>query len=917
MNVPFHLRKRARPEPASALLLLSPQAADVLDLCARLGAEPLPRIFDVADGFLLLLDKPLAGAVPRALRLRALCPHLLVPADADLVPALHDDEARALVRERGLVILPGGRVLGFTPDKPVALAALVGAGPVQRTAWEPFPEPRQFAERITSILLDLPAPPPEEIIEAGAGDIGTEDPRPEGSGVLDTIAGKVQAGAGKGLMGLGNLLGMKGLAKLGADMVAGALERVPRLSESVLGKQEAALRELLRLFEKGELDKALRRALPLGGGDGRGGVAAGDARLPLHSLFYSLGNILGGRGGPASIWYGGYDVQRQLAEQYRKAAEDAARRGDYRRAAFIYGKLLRDYRRAADVLFHGGLHGDAALLYLQKLDDRSAAARAFELAGETDRAVQLYRQLGDYASAGDVLRRAGEEAAAFQEYAMAAALLVDKADFLAAADLMKTRALRPDVAQEYLELGWKRRPVGNSIACGFRLAQLHAERRDGRELVKLTAEARSYFDPPGNRAPAREFFNRVAGLADAPGLGDVRDDLRDQALLGLATKTRQEVATADRSGDLVSQLFGASGAFPAALVSDAQFAVNAAVKQPERPRQAPVLTRFSLSAGTVTAACAAPATGEVFVGYENGQVVGFRPTDSTVARLGASEGRVRGLTAAHNGQLVVAHHLEFDDEYDQIKHCGVVCYVPAGGGWERALPEYKDSFAHGMAQGVIKTASGLVYATWDHQSISVGRGSMNHFHTPLPAEFPTTPPSVALLFPFAVNGRVPTIAFFFHKSLWCHVVPDQPNAIPTLTETVLDWEPECLRADTISWSSTVSWLRSDDLELAGLDAHDVLHWTKLRFTNAGMVVSGHRSAATEHGYRAATLIRPGLVAGVRADGIDWLFAGRGLQRTTETPGDLSGAVACFASLPTGELLVVCGTGDLVRVPLPR
>ena len=43
------------------------------------------------------------------------------------------------------------------------------------------------------------------------------------------------------------------------------------------------------------------------------------------------------------------------------------RAGDYRRAAFIYGKLLQDYRLAADVLARGGLYHDAAVIYLENI----------------------------------------------------------------------------------------------------------------------------------------------------------------------------------------------------------------------------------------------------------------------------------------------------------------------------------------------------------------------------------------------------------------------------------------------------------------------------------------------------------------------------------------------------------------------
>src|SRR5262249_11043814 len=163
------------------------------------------------------------------------------------------------------------------------------------------------------------------------------------------------------------------------------------LSEALLGRQEAALRELLRHFREGKLEQALRRALPIGGA-GRGSRPAGDANLPVHQLCYSLGSLLGDR--PADLWVCAPDVPPQLAAEYRKAAEEATRAGDYRRAAFIYGKLLSDYRLAADVLLRGGLFHDAAILYLSKLGDVLAAAHAFAAAGEIDRSLELYRCKG-------------------------------------------------------------------------------------------------------------------------------------------------------------------------------------------------------------------------------------------------------------------------------------------------------------------------------------------------------------------------------------------------------------------------------------------------------------------------------------------------------------------------------------------
>jgi hypothetical protein len=330
---------------------------------------------------------------------------------------------------------------------------------------------------------------------------------------------------------------------------------VPRISESLLGRQEAALRELLRQFREGRLEEALRRALPLGEPGGRGGTIADNANLPRHNLFFSLRELLGFGKGPGSLWLGGQDVRADLEAEYRKAAEDATRRGDYRRAAFIYGKLLRDYRLAAGVLARGGLHHDAAILYLEKLGDVPAAARSFEAAGEVDRALHLYRQRGEHALAGDLLRRAGEDELALEEYRLAAALLVARHDYLGAGELFLNRAGQLDLAEEYFAAGWAERAQGNPVACLLRLAPLVAHHPSTADLLELVGQADDFFAGPGWEAQAGQFYNELVRLAERAHLADLRDELRDRALLGLAGKLRQRAAEG-APASLVSALLG-------------------------------------------------------------------------------------------------------------------------------------------------------------------------------------------------------------------------------------------------------------------------------------------------------------------------------------------------------------------------
>ena len=91
----------------------------------------------MAGGFLIRLDDPTARAFPGTVRLRSLAENLFLPIDADLVPALLDDEAEGLTRLRGLVVLPGGRILSFDPAAPLAPSALLTGTARPQRDWQP------------------------------------------------------------------------------------------------------------------------------------------------------------------------------------------------------------------------------------------------------------------------------------------------------------------------------------------------------------------------------------------------------------------------------------------------------------------------------------------------------------------------------------------------------------------------------------------------------------------------------------------------------------------------------------------------------------------------------------------------------------------------------------------------------------
>ena len=272
MLAPFYLRHRPTPARAAGLWLASADGRHLAGLWPRLRGE-WPEVYALAGGFLVLPVDPPPAALPRAIRLRRLAGNLYLPVDADLAPALHPAEAADLTSARGLVFLPG-QVLAFDPGRPRAVAEVVAPAAVRRAAWEPFPPRPERADRLVAIRLEGPSEPVaileqgRPVANGGAGESRGEatDPngdttatgagslRPPDSAPLWRAAGRAAFGGGKFLAWLGRMLRWPRLAKAGANLIRRAVERVPRLTEKILGRQEASLGQLLRRFQAGDIE---------------------------------------------------------------------------------------------------------------------------------------------------------------------------------------------------------------------------------------------------------------------------------------------------------------------------------------------------------------------------------------------------------------------------------------------------------------------------------------------------------------------------------------------------------------------------------------------------------------------------------------------------------------------------------------
>ncbi len=936
MNVTFRLKKSPTGHAALAALTMGTDAAALLHLCSRLGLDPSGRVFRVAGGYLVTLDAPSRAPIPGAVRLRALATNLYLPADANLVPALLDDESSGLTRDRGLVFLPDGRVLAFDPKKPVDTATLLTAVRLPGRDWTSLPIPREFATRIKEIVVDRPDETPERLFDnEGTGEpIGTEEPpRPAEASPSSKLMGKAAYGAGKSLTWLGKALNSNKLAAMGARWIDKATKFAPRLTEELLGRQTAALRNLLNQFRDGDIDKALRRALPVGEpGDLRGASPFTGDRLPEGDFRYGLNDLLSGasRGGSAGIWVGQGDVMAELVREYKKAAEEAIRRGDYRRAAAIYGKLLRDYRAAAQALIRGGLHHDAAVLMLAKLDDRKGAARAFESAGELDRAVQLYRQVGEHEQAGDLLRRIGEEGAALEEYRIAADRLVaGTSGHLGAGRLLLNKAGRADLALAYFAAGWARRPGPNVVGCALEAAKVFAEKGDVGSLNPLLDEADAHFADLENDSVAGQFYNGIVELAERPALSMAREALRDRVLIALAGQMRRLARPGQNTVGVIPALLGRTGAWPAAAVSDASFALAASTRKSAAPASrrddddeggrlgGRAARRFRIGMGGVSATTSAFDSGTVFVGFEKGEVYAFRPETSEVVEVSTYNLPVASIATDLDGERVVVLRANESGR-------GVLSsYLKQPDGSYRAL--------HGtMLQGLINpwltnvlagvNASGEFegdshVGLWNGESLELiwasSLNTWNHIKAGVPGR-----PFLAALLLEPEESEPGQIRILAHDGVeWCEILsPVTTEKSEVGRPAGLRWHParpehSPLRSLSLNWAPF-----GDDIVLiAGLGDGNSIHGAY--FQNGNLIDSS--GMEIPEGFLTASVIRDSLVAGVSRVRILWLKPGnRRFTVWRETPVAIPSAVAAFSSRKTGELIVVCRDGFVARVAFP-
>src|SRR5690606_38411256 len=101
---------------------------------------------------------------------------------------------------------------------------------------------------------------------------------------------------------------------------------------------------------------------------------------------------------------------------------------------------------------------EAATLYLERLNNRRAAAECYRQAGLLSDAVRLYLELGEFLEAGDLYQLLEQPEEAAEQYRRAIAQLAAAGDLVAAARVWEQKLADPDQGLSLLTTGWPYAP---------------------------------------------------------------------------------------------------------------------------------------------------------------------------------------------------------------------------------------------------------------------------------------------------------------------------------------------------------------------------------------------------------------------------------------------------------------------------
>lgn len=222
--------------------------------------------------------------------------------------------------------------------------------------------------------------------------------------------------------------------------------------EELEKRNQSKIDKLMELFETNP-EEALKYAIPTDTeGTGRGtkeGELNLDKRWNDFGLFGTSNDRTGGGSAPLPD-----NTFHLLREKYRQTAKELIEKGDFRKAAFIYLKLLKERYTAASLLERGKFYQDAALIYLQS-NNKEKAAECYEKGSMIKEAIELYKELQKDEKVGDLYLSIDKKKEANFYYQKVVDSHKESKRYISAALLYRNKMKQPMKGQELLMEGWE------------------------------------------------------------------------------------------------------------------------------------------------------------------------------------------------------------------------------------------------------------------------------------------------------------------------------------------------------------------------------------------------------------------------------------------------------------------------------
>ena len=161
-----------------------------------------------------------------------------------------------------------------------------------------------------------------------------------------------------------------------------------------------------------------------------------------------------GSGGGGTSTIGDRQFQ-SLLDRYEKLCTDFIEKKQYKKAAYIQLKLLRNEYAAAAILKEGHFYNEAANVYLKRCKDTYQAAECYEMARSYAKSIKLYKELDMHEKVGDIYTKVNDTKKAQHQYQIVVDEYTKNDQYVKAALIYRKKMHNTDAANKLLLTGWK------------------------------------------------------------------------------------------------------------------------------------------------------------------------------------------------------------------------------------------------------------------------------------------------------------------------------------------------------------------------------------------------------------------------------------------------------------------------------